>query len=353
MWHQMTDVLVSYVRETAFDSSGNGNELLEMYNKLILKMNYKLAPLKYALITIYVSRQFESIEDAIVFLEEAKDRLRNRTDALKMLEIAQADKKLSLGKHHDCFEQLNLIREEIEQLSDVDAKVFSSLAHVYSLYYKRKDDHENYFKACLQYLAYTPSSDMTEAEKKELSIKMGMSIMLGKKVFNLSELLDKDVIHSLLGTDFEWMFHMMQSLGTGNINEFNRIVQQYQEFISRFPNIVNEMTYLEQKVRIIAFLELIFQLGKDERSIPFDRIADVCQVERQDVELLVMKAMSLDLIRGTINEVDQVVHVDWAQPRYLSKNHLQIMAEKINGWQNKLEQTIRLVENNAHELIKA
>jgi 26S proteasome regulatory subunit N9 len=349
----MTDVLLAYVKNNAFDSSGTGNELLEMYNKLILKMNDKLAPLKYAVITIQCARQFESIEDAITFLEEAKVRLRLRGDAIKMLDIAQADKKLALGRHHDCFEQLSLIREEIEQLSDVDAQVFSSLAHVYSLYYKRKDDHENYYKSCLQYLAYTDSAEMEEAEKKELSIKMGMSIMLGKKVFNLSELLDKDIIHILVGTDFEWMFHMMKSLGTGNINEFNRIVQQYQEFISRFPNIVNEMTYLEQKVRIIAFLELIFELGKDERSIPFDRIAQTCQIESQDVELLVMKAMSLDLIRGTINEVDQVVHVDWSQPRYLSKNHLTIMANKINAWQDKLEQTIRLVENNSDELIKA
>ena len=64
------------------------------------------------------------------------------------------------------------------------------------------------------------------------------------------------------------------------------------------------MTYLEQKVRIIAFLELIFTLGKDERSIKFEKISKECQVDQIDVELLVMKAMSLDLIRGTIDEVD-------------------------------------------------
>lgn len=225
MWHQLTDVLLGYVKDSAFDSSGTGNELIDLYNKLILKMNHKLAPMKYSLITIQCSRQFESIEDSIKFLEEAKERLRNRTDAIKMLEIAQADKKLALGKHHDCFEQLSLIKEEIEQLSDVDQKVYAALAHVYSLYYKRKDDHENYYKSCLQYLAYTPREEMSEAEKKELSIKMGMSIMLGKKVFNLSELLDKDIINILVGTDFEWMFHMMKALGTGNINDFNRIVQ--------------------------------------------------------------------------------------------------------------------------------
>ena len=192
---------------------------------------------------------------------------------------------------------------------------------------------------------------MSDQEKKELSIKMGMSILLGKNVFNITELLDKDVINSLIGTDFEWLYHMMKTLGEGRINEFNQTVQTQQDYISKFPNIVKEMTYLEQKVRIIAFLEMIFELGKDERSIQFAKIAQVCQIEQVDVELLVMKAMSLELIKGTIDEVDQVVHVDWAQPRYLNKGHLQILQNKLVNWEDKLENVIRLVENNSQELV--
>ena len=82
------------------------------------------------------------------------------------------------------------------------------------------------------------------------------------------------------------------------------------------------MTYLEQKVRIIAFLEMIFECEKDDRSIPFQKIADICKIEAQDVELLVMKAMSLNLIKGTIDEVDQVVHVDWASLHETTKHHI-------------------------------
>ena len=67
------------------------------------------------------------------------------------------------------------------------------------------------------------------------------------------------------------------------------------------------MTYLEQKVRIIAFLEMVFTSGKDERNVTFQKISEVCQVEAADVGLLVMKAMSLDLIRGCIDEVSQTV----------------------------------------------
>ena len=78
LWHQLTDCLYAYVRDTAFDSSGEGNELISFYEKLIEHLNHRLNPLKYALITISCSRQFQNIEDSIKFLEKSKERLRNQ-----------------------------------------------------------------------------------------------------------------------------------------------------------------------------------------------------------------------------------------------------------------------------------
>ena len=56
MWHQITDCLVVYCENTTFDSSGDGNELIQLYNKLILKMNERFNPFKYARLTICCSR---------------------------------------------------------------------------------------------------------------------------------------------------------------------------------------------------------------------------------------------------------------------------------------------------------
>lgn len=182
---------------------------------------------------------------------------------------------------------------------------------------------------------------------------MGMSILLGKNVFNITELLEKDIINSLKGTDFEWLYHMMKTLGEGNISEFEKTVQQHNEYISKFPNIVAEMQYLEQKVRIVAFLEMIFNAGKDERSMSFTKISKGCLIDEGDVELLVMKSMSLGLIKGMIDEVDRVVHITWAMPRYLSKNHLQIMHKKMQEWELKMDNVIRLVENNSQEVVQS
>jgi 26S proteasome regulatory subunit N9 len=103
-------------------------------------------------------------------------------------------------------------------------------------------------------------------------------------------------------SDFEWLYDLLQSLGRGLIADFEQAILTHNQVIQKYPNIMSELSYLCQKVRIIAFLEYVFNLGKDERSIRFRDIARVCHVEAADVELLVMKAMSLEVVKGLIDE---------------------------------------------------
>ena len=111
------------------------------------------------------------------------------------------------------------------------------------------------------------------------------------------------------------------------------------------------MSYLDQKVRILAFLELLFNCGKDERCLKFAQISQTCHVEVEQVEMLIMKAMSLELVKGAIDEVDQTVQIDWIMPRYLSVDHLKLLAERMGEWENKVGNIVKMVEDNSYELL--
>jgi hypothetical protein len=89
---------------------------------------------------------------------------------------------------------LNEVKKSLESLADVDSKVYANLSKVYAQYYKRKDDHENYYQNSLSYLAYTPASELSKEEMRDWSIKMGMSVLLGKNIYNITELLDKEIL---------------------------------------------------------------------------------------------------------------------------------------------------------------
>ena len=114
---------------------------------------------------------------------------------------------------------------------------------------------------------------------------------------------------------------------------------------------MKELEHLKLKVRIISFLEYVFTVDKDDRSLSFERISRHCQIDIIDVELLVMKSMILGLVKGLVDEVDQVVHIDWILPGYLSMNHLTIMGTKLQDWESKVEGAIKLMENGTLEYL--
>lgn len=60
-----------------------------------------------------------------------------------------------------------------------------------------------------------------------------------------------------------------------------------------------------------------------------------------------MKAMSLDLVRGSIDEVDKTVTINWIMPRYLNMDHLKLLEGRIIDWGDKMENVIRIVEDGA------
>jgi hypothetical protein len=73
-------------------------------------------------------------------------------------------------------------------MADIDAKVYAYLADVFAQYYRRRNDYENYYKNGLQFLAYTPESELDADQKLQWSTRLGMAVLLGKKIFNITEL---------------------------------------------------------------------------------------------------------------------------------------------------------------------
>lgn len=48
-----------------------------------------------------------------------------------------------------------------------------------------------------------------------------------------------------------------------------------------------------------------------------------------------MRGMSLGLINGSIDEVDQTVNITWVQPRVLDKIQISLLHEQLQGWTEK------------------
>lgn len=77
---------MQYAKSAAFDKAEN-LDLVTLYNEMILHLHRNLNPLKYAIITVLVSRQFPDLEEAIKFLGAAAARLEEKKDAAFLCRI--------------------------------------------------------------------------------------------------------------------------------------------------------------------------------------------------------------------------------------------------------------------------
>jgi 26S proteasome regulatory subunit N9 len=70
-------------------------------------------------------------------------------------------------------------------------------------------------------------------------------------------------------------------------------------------------------MQVAGFLELVFNLPKNDRVLSFEKIATTCGVSEDKVEKIVIKAISINLVKGSIDELRKVVTTSWIQPKVL------------------------------------
>jgi 26S proteasome regulatory subunit N9 len=67
---------------------------------------------------------------------------------------------------------------------------------------------------------------------------------------------------------------------------------------------------------------MTFKRAANDRRLTFAEVAREAHLPLNEVELLLMKAMAKGLVRGCIDQVDQVVVMTWVLPRVLDKTQV-------------------------------
>ena len=70
------------------------------------------------------------------------------------------------------------------------------------------------------------------------------------------------------------------------------------------------------------------------------------------VEWLIMKALSLGLIKGQMDEIDQQVTVSWVMPRVLGKEQIEALGERLGEWGKKVDGMKHYMDDQTIELFE-
>lgn len=119
---------------------------------------------------------------------------------------------------------------------------------------------------------------------------------------------------------------------------------------------------LREKIRIFALLELIRENLATFRVFEYGKIAEATNLPSSEVlfwsfflisevEFLLMKSLSLDVVRGKIDSIDEVFLVEWVRPRALDREDLSRVRGRIDTWIQKVHSTATFLHNETPELV--
>ena len=102
----------------------------------------------------------------------------------------------------------------------------------------------------------------------------------------------------------------------------------------------------------MCLTETLFQrLGPSaDRLISFEHVAAASKLPVEQVEILIMRALSLGLIRGVLDQVDGTLRIDWVQPRVLQKAQVAQMTEQLGTWCGTVDKTLAFLVAETPEL---
>jgi len=174
--------------------------------------------------------------------------------------------------------------------------------------------------------------------------------LVGENVYSFGELLSQPLLDALRETDRKWIIEIVQAFNAGDIRAYERLQNTYKDQLNAESVLLQSVRLLTEKISVLALMELVFQRPSENRSIPFSVIAEHTKLSKDEVELLVMKGLSLKLIKGAIDQVDEVATFTWVQPRVLDINQIASLKTRLGDWQIKVKETLIDVEGQASEL---
>jgi len=351
LWHPLTVKLLEFIKHPYF--SNNIDSLKNLHTNLILEIETKIKALSLVELNSYVIKATAETDPqaALKLIKETEGKVTDNNEAVLYCKVLQGQIRLHKLKE---INETKVIVEEAEKLTDK----ISSVGPIHGKFYELASDlycdqerYADYYKTALRFLGCTDISDMSKSDQGNRAFKLGLAALLGDGVYNFGELLAHPVLESLKGTEQEWLVNLLYVVNCGNLERFNAMKPQ----IAKQNDLIKQqnLTSLENKIRLLCLMEMTFKRPATERQISFEEIAKESQVDVNTVERLVMNALALKLVKGSIDQVDQVVHLTWVQPRVLDKqqltgmNHrLELWCAEVKGMEGKLEKSAQDILTN-------
>ena len=348
LWHQLTEEIEAFLQ---LERWSQGDYLIQFYRNFLASFQEKLNALKLSQFGIVISRQFTDEESALDFLQSLIRAVDKELQAKILLRCAIGNVYLKQKNMKDLRDLLDETKELLEGIVGAESIVNASFYLLSARFHKALENAEAYYDDMLLYLSHINADSLSVADQVSIAYDLGIAALVGDTVFNFTELLMHPVFNAMEQSEHAWLVATVRAFNQGDIDKYQQIIQENKDKFAQLNIFVRKETFLVEKITILALMSHIFKLSSDKRTLTFKQVASVTRLPENQVEFLLMRALSLQLIRGIIDQVDKTVAISWVQPRALETSQLVIMRNKLAEWQLKVEQMQTLMYNESPELL--
>lgn len=160
------------------------------------------------------------------------------------------------------------------------------------------------------------------------------------------------ILASLEGTPHAWLIELLRAFQRGDIEAFARVMSANAAAVAAAPALAASAGLLTEKVTLLAVMELAARKAAADRTISFAELAAALRVPEDAVERVMMRALSLGLVRGSIDEVDRTVNITYIKPRVLDAAQIAVLRERVDAWREKVGTLLTFMEEHTREIFK-
>ncbi|KAK4156821.1 hypothetical protein C8A00DRAFT_40727 [Chaetomidium leptoderma] len=338
LWHQLTNQLIEF-----FNNPGSAPQRLQFYKVFVLKFADKINQLKLVDLALKAATQCRDNQERLSFMEAVVKKVDNEEsqDALVFATIAVARVRLDLEDLDGARKDLDRAERVLDSFDSVETIVHAAFYGANADYYQAKADFGSYYRNALLYLACIDIKSLSAAERRNRAYDLSIAALVSTRLYNFGELLLHPILDALSESQADqWLRELLFAFNRGDLAAYDVLA----DHISSSALLAQHSRQLREKIYLAALTEAVFRRPPHDRAMTFATIAAETKVRPDEIEHLIMKALSLGLLRGTIDQVDEVAHINWVQPKVLDMKQIENMRGRLKEWDSSVNQLGNWIE---------
>jgi len=342
LWHQLTDALIEF-----FNHKESAPQRLPIYRTFILTFADKINQLKLVTLALSAASQCKDSQERLSFLTAVANKVNNPNsqDAYVYATVAVATVKLELNDLEGARKDLDKSEKILDGFDSVETIVHAAFYRVNAEYYQSKAEFASYYRNALLYLACIDLNDLTPAERRSRAYDLSIAALVSDTIYNFGELLLHPILDSLVDED-AWLRDLLFAFNRGDLAAYDVLAGH----ISSKPLLAEHRDGLRQKIYLAALTETVFRRPPHDRAMSFRTIAEETKVRPDEIEHLIMKALSLGLLRGSIDQVDEIARINWVQPKVLDMKQIDNMRLRLQEWDSSVNSLGNWIETKGQDV---